>query len=215
MKQPLLKFVETMSSLKDNRKALAGLITLDLFMAVASNIVDWPWLMSVKWYLWPVTPICSLYPLTLTIWFGLRYAGKRIPAWFTNFIFIGIISYGIMANIYYPVYMAWDGIQWRMIGNMVWVAVYALQSFIIASEVKRIPVYQYILVIGYFVFKDYADRYLGSFIDILREDFPESLKNQLFYVMLLTHAAVVCLALYMPVLNAKRLTDRLAQEPIR
>lgn len=204
MKKSLLKFVEKMDALKSSKKALAGLIALDVFMAVGSNIADWPWLMSVKWYLMPFTPICSLYPLTLAIWFGLRYAGKKIPAWFTNFIFIGIISYGIMSYIYYPAYMAWDGVHWRLIGNMVWVSVYAFQSLIIASEVKRIPFYQYALVIGYFIVKDYSDRYLGSFIDILRPDFPEYLKNYLFYALVITHIAIIGLALLMPELNRNR-----------
>jgi hypothetical protein len=204
MKKSLLKFAAKMDKLKFSKKALVGLIALDAFMAIGSNIADWPWLMSVKWYLMPFTPICSLYPLTLAIWFGLRYAGKKIPAWYTNFIFIGIISYGIMTYVYYPAYMAWDGVHWRLLGNMAWVTVYALQSLIIASEVKRIPFYQYALVIGYFVFKDYSDRYLGSFIDILREDFPEYLKNYLFYAMVITHTAIIGLALMMPELNKKR-----------
>ena len=203
MKKTLLKFSTKMDSLKYAKKAIAVLIALDLFMAIGSNIADWPWLMSVKWYLVPFTPICSLYPLTLAIWFSLRYMGKKIPDWFTNFIFMGIVSYGIMAYIYYPAYMAWDGVHWRLLGNMVWVTVYALQSFIIASEVKRIPVYQYVLVIGYFALKDYSDRYLGSFIDILRTDFPEYLKNYLFYTLVFTHTAIAGLTLFMPVLNRK------------
>jgi len=203
MKKTLLKFTTKMNSLKHAKKGIAVLIVLDFFMAIGSNIADWPWLMSVKWYLMPFTPICSLYPLTLAIWFSLYYSGKKIPAWFTNFIFMGIVSYGIMAYVYYPTYMAWDGVQWRLIGNMAWVTVYAMQAFIIVSEVKKIPVYQYLLIFAYFAFKDYSDRYLGSFIDILRPDFPEYLKNYLFYMLVFIHTCVAALTLLMPLFNKK------------
>ncbi len=204
MKKILLKFAARLDGLKTHKKALLIIIGIDIFMAVGSNIADWPWLMSVKWYLMPFTPICSLYPLTLAVWFSLYYFGKKIPAWYTTFIFIGIVSYGIMTYIYYPAYMSWDGVHFRLVGNMVWVTVYALQSLIIASELKKIPLHQYALVISYFVFKDYADRYLGTFIDILREDFPEWLKTYLWIAIILIHVSVISLTLLMPALNRKK-----------
>ena len=204
MKNRLLKFARFMNGLKLNKKALLVIIGLDIFMAIGSNIADWPWLMGVRWYLMPFTPICSLYPLTLAVWFSLWYFGKKIPVWYTTFIFMGIVSYGIMAYVYYPAYMNWDGVHFRLIGNMVWVTVYALQSLIIASELRKLPFYQYALVIGYFAFKDYADRYLGTFIDILREDFPEGLKTVLWFSMIIIHVSVISLTLFMPALNQKK-----------
>lgn len=204
MKKALLKFARWMDGHKRNRKALLALIGIDVFMAVVSNYVDWPWLMSVKWYLIPFTPICSLYPLTLAVWFTLYYLKKNIPAWYTTFIFIGIVSYGCMAYIYFPSYMTVDGVQLRHIGNMIWVTVYALQALIIASEIKRSTAYQYALVISYFAFKDYCDRFLGTFIDVLREDFPENLKWVLWFVMIAIHLFVISLAFVLPALNRKR-----------
>jgi len=62
-----------------------------------------------------------------------------------------------------------------------------MQSFIIASELRILPIYQYFPIIAYFAFKDYADRYLGSFIDILRADFPENLKNFFFGAIIIIH----------------------------
>ena len=203
MKATFHKFLGTMDGLKNKKKALLILIGLDIFMAIGSNIADWPWLMSVKWYLMPVAPICSLYPLTLAIWFSLKYFNKKIPAWFTTFIYVGITSYGIMAYIYYPLFMAWDGVEFRLIGNMVWVTVYALQSFIILSELKILPTYQFVLIMSYFGFKDYADRFLGSFIDILRPDFPENLKNIFWISIMVLHLTAGMAVVLIPILKLK------------
>lgn len=204
MKKAARKFATWMDGLKRSRKTLVCLICADIFMAIASNIVDWPWLMSVKWYLIPFTTICSLYPLTLAIWFSMYYFKKKIPAWYTNFIFIGIVSYGIMAYVYFPVYMTIDGVQLKHLGNMLWVTIYALQSLIIVSEIKRPPAYQFAMVIGYFAFKDYCDRFLGTFIDILRPDFPEGLKWTIWSIIIALHISAISLAFYIPVVRRKR-----------
>jgi hypothetical protein len=209
------KFTSWMNSLKNNRKALLALIGIDIFMAVGSNIADWPWLMSVKWYLMPFAPICSLYPLTLAIWFSLHYFGKKIPVWYTTFIFVGIVSYGFMAYVYYPAYMAWDGVRFRLVGNMIWVTVYALQSLIIKSELKRLPLYQYFLIALYFGFKDFADRFLGSFIDILRSDFPEQLKNVLFITIVAIHVFAFTVAVSIPYFRGRRFVQSTASENLR
>lgn len=171
----------------DNRTRLLLLIGLDIFMAIGSNIADWPWLTSVKWYLMPFAPICSLYPLTLAIWFSLYYMGKKIPGWLTTFIFIGITSYGIMAWLYFPMFMSWDGIKLRTIGNMLWVTVYALQALIIKSHLKKIPVYQYALIFSYFIFKDYADRFLDTFIDLRMENYPQIFITIFWYAIIALH----------------------------
>ena len=187
MTQKAKKLFTWMSNLKNNQQALIFLIGLDLIMAIASNIVDWPWMMSVDWYLRPFAPICSLFPGALAIWFTIYLIKKRVPSWFTAFIFIGIISYGIMAQIYYPVYMSIFEFDWRFPGNMLWVAIYASQSLIIVSELKPIKIYQFGLIIAYYLFKDYSDRYLGSFIDALRPGFPEALKDMFGIGMLMLH----------------------------
>lgn len=205
MKQKIVhRFAHYMSRLKSNKKALYALIAVDLIMAVTSNIVDLPWLMSVEWYLMPFAPICALYPLTLAIWFTLYLTKKKIPNWFTTFIFIGIISYGPMAYIYYPAYMAEFGMHWRLFGNMIWVTAYALQAFIIADQLKPLKIVQYLPIFTYFFFKDYSDRYLGSFIDLTRNGFPENLKNQLFAVMLIIHAGAITAALSVAYKNMKK-----------
>jgi hypothetical protein len=208
-------FASWMAGLKNNKKTLRALICLDVFLAVGSLIADWPWLAMIKWYLLPLAPICSIYPLSLAIWFSLYYFGKKIPTWYTTFIFVGIVSYGIMAYIYYPAFISWVGPEFRLIGNMFWVTAYALQSFIIFSELKKMPFAHYLCIAAYFGFKDYADRYLGSFVDILRSDFPEPLKNVLFISIVALHIGVFTVAFALPNFRAKRCVQSFASEKCR
>lgn len=191
-------FAVWMDRLKDNKKTLLALIGLDLFMAVGSNYADWPWLMSVKWYLLPFAPICSLYPLLLTVWFSLRYFDKKIPGWLTSFLFFAITSYGIMSYLYFIPYMSWAGIQFRQVGNIMWVTVYALQSFIILTDLKKLPIYQYLLVFAYFAAKDYSDRFLGSFWDIPNVNFPDSMINFFAASMVTLHLCAAASILILP-----------------
>lgn len=206
MKERLLKFVSWMSNLKNSRKALIFLIVLDLFLAVGSNYADWPWLNSVKWYLLPVAPICSLYTVLIFIWFLLYFFKKNIPGWFTAFIFMAITSYGVMSYVYFPLYMSWIGVDFRNVGNMLWVTVYAIQALILLSEIKPLPVYQYLLIFSYFALKDYSDRFLGSFWDFLRDGYPTHLLLIFSVSMIILHltagAAIVLIPKYQPRIRA-------------
>ena len=196
MKAKLKKFASWMSGLKDRDDTLIFLIGLDLMLAIASNVVDWPWLMSVDWYLRPFAPICSLFPLTLAIWFIIYLKNRRVPAWYTTFIFVGLISYGIIAQLYYPVYMSHLGFHWRLPGNMLWVALYASQALIIASEIRPAKTYQFALVVAYYLFKDYSDRYLGTFIDDAQKmGFPEAWKDFFFILIIILHVGSFALVM--------------------
>ena len=199
-KSRLQKFAAWMDSLKHDKKALIVLIVLDLFKAVGSNVTDWPWLNYVVQQnpiVLPLTPICSLYPLLLAIWFILYYKNKKIPQIFTNFIYIGIISYGLMSLFYFPAYMTWDGFKLMTVGNMFWVFTYALQSLIIKSQVKSVPAYQYAIIFAYFVLKDYSDRFLGSFIDVTDPTYPESFKSFFFSLVIIIHFSVIAKTIHL------------------
>jgi len=54
------------------------------------------------------------------------------------------------------------------------------------------------------LFKDYADRYLGSFIDVLRPDFPEYLKDFLGATILILHTISTSLAVFIAQKNASK-----------
>lgn len=187
-----------MDQLKHNKRAVYWLLAINLALAISSTIVDVPWLIRVPPSLVIFAPICSLYPWLLFIWFGLWLWKKKVPGWYTAFLFMGLVSYGIMAWIYFPLYMSWNGVDFHDVGSIAWVTAYGIQSLIILSEIKKIPWWQYLLVIGYFFFKDYSDRYLGTFLDVLLDSYPEMLKLLFFVCTLTLHTIAAGLLLYLP-----------------
>ncbi|MFC1749780.1 hypothetical protein ACFL2V_13345 [Pseudomonadota bacterium] len=198
------RFKTWLQNLKSNKKALLILIAINIFMGIASNVVDWHWLSKIPWYLLPFAPICSIYPFALAIWFALKYFGKRIPGWYTAFLCMGLFSYGVMAYFYYPLYMSWDGIQFRLIGNMIWVTIYALQSITISTELKTLPIYQYIPVIGYFFFKDYSDKFLGTFVGILAPGWPALYLDVLWATIISLHVIAAIAVIIIPIKQKKK-----------
>lgn len=195
MKSPIQKLLQSLDTLKHNRKALLWLMAIDTALAVSSTVVDWPWLIRVPSHLVIFAPICSLYPFLLLIWFTLYFFKVNIPRWFTAFLYMGLISYGLMSWIYFPAYMTWTGINFHDVASMFWVAAYGLQALIIQSEIRRLPWYQYMLIFGYFFFKDFSDRYLGTFLDVLLDSYPEYLKVLLFTTVICLHIFTAILLL--------------------
>lgn len=200
----LQKLISFMDKVKYNNRAVVVLLILNSILTVGSYIADWSWLMAVPRHLILFAPICSLYPLLLLIWFGAWKFGKKIPSWFTAFLVVGLFSYGIMAWIYFPLYMSWRGINFHDVGSIFWVSAYGLQAFTIASELKKLPAYQYVLILSYFLFKDYSDRYLGTFLDhILFPNYPEFLKTLFTTCIVVLHLIGFFLVVYLPQKNKK------------
>ena len=196
LKHSLLSFAGLLDGLKRGRKTIAALIMLDLVMAMGSIAWDWSWFVRVEWYLKPFTPICSLYPLLLLVWFVNYYRNKKNPDWFTAFIFTGVVSYGLMAWIYFPGYMSYYGFDLMGFGNLAWVTTYFLQSLVLLSELKKLPLHQYLLIFSYFLFKDYSDRYLGTFWDNV-DLYPPHLRVLFGTAIITLHVFAGSLLLYL------------------
>lgn len=178
-------FTAMMDGLKYNDRALLWIILIDLSLGLSSTVVDWQWLIRVPRHLVMFAPICSIYPWLLAVWMTIFFFRKKVSSWFTTFLLIGLFSYGIMAWIYFPLYMSWNGVNFHDIGSMFWVTAYASQAFIIASEIQKVRWYTLAPIMAYFFFKDYADRFLGTFLDILLDSYPENLKT-IFTVSVVT-----------------------------
>ena len=196
-----MRITKTFSQLKYNRRAVFWILAIDLALAISSTVVDWPWLIRVPRHLVFFAPICSLYPWLLVIWFTIWHFKKRVPAWFSNFLFIGLFSYGWMAWLYYPLIMTWNGFSWHDVGAILWVTAYGIQCLIIASEVKKIPWWQFLPVAGYFFFKDISDRFFGTFLDVMLDSYPENFKIIFFAGILALHAIAIAIVLRLQKIN--------------
>ncbi|MFA6550114.1 MAG: hypothetical protein WCT36_02045 [Candidatus Gracilibacteria bacterium] len=136
-----------------------ALIVLDLFMTGAALTIDYRDFVETPFYLWIFVPICSLYPLLLTVNYAIYLWRGKFVQWLLNFIAIGIISYSLMALIFYSLYMYNRGFAWYEFGNIFWVLLYGSQIFVIWKYLKHINWSCYVLILVYFIAKDFLDRF--------------------------------------------------------
>ena len=110
------------------------LIYADLFWSVAAFVWDWPKMAQIHFYVWPFALICPIYPLLLAIiWFQL-YRKKSPNQFLLAFATIPSIVFGILAIVYYPTAMYYQGFSWNGLGQIFWVIFYAAQGAYLFSK---------------------------------------------------------------------------------
>ncbi|MEK7528458.1 MAG: hypothetical protein AAB592_01700 [Patescibacteria group bacterium] len=179
-----------------NQRAVLFLAILDLSMGLIATYVDWPDFFAVPWYLVIFTPICPLYPLLLSANFFYFLKKQKFLQPLLYFTAIGIGSYGLMAFIFYPLYMASQGFGWYELGNIFWVTVYAAQFFIIFPQLKKIPTLYFIPIIAYFFAKDLLDRFGPTFSYIRTNSIPDPLADTLFTAIAILHIGMIFLVFF-------------------
>ncbi len=155
-----------------SKQKLKYLILLNLTWSILGIYADWEWLSQVPSYLIPFTAICSLYPPLLTIWYSLKLRGINPPNWLTLWILVGTTTYGILAQIYFPLLMSWKGINFHDIGSMFWVAVYGTQAFILYKYLKPPTRAAIAWVILFYAAVDYSHYFAKTFVDLTLPNYP-------------------------------------------
>jgi len=163
------------------------LIVLDFFMAATATYVDRYEFLAVTWYLVVFVPICPLYPLLLGSNFLLRARSGHFWQPLLHFTAVGIISYGCMALIFYPLYMAGHGFQWYEVGNIFWVLLYSAQIIFIFPHLKKIPPVYYLLIALYFFTKDFLDRFGETFSYQRTGELSEPMANAFLGIIVILH----------------------------
>lgn len=169
-----------------------ALIVLDLFMTGAALTIDYRDFIETPFYLWIFVPICSLYPLLLVvnyIWFLWQ---KKWSQWLLNFTAVGIISYALMALVFYSLYMYNRGFTWYEFGNIFWVLLYGSQIFVIWKYLKKIHWVGYASILAYFLAKDFLDRFSVTY-SYQRYGILSSFELNVFFVaVLVLHILAFC-----------------------
>lgn len=168
-----------------SKTKLKFLIILNFFWFVLGIIADYNWLSQIPWYLVPLTAICSLYPLLLFIWYLLKFYQRKIPHFFSFWIVLGISSYGILAQFYFPLLMSWAGINFHDIGSMFWVAVYGVQSLILIKYLKIASFKTMLPGLIFILSADYVHYFFPTFLDFTLTGYPEWMKNLTALITLL------------------------------
>ncbi len=107
---------------------IIALIVLDIFWSLAGFVVDYPKLLTIPVYLWPVVLICPIYPLLLAfIWY--RYIKKKpTNQYLVAFTAFNSVVFGVLAIAFYPTAMHYQGFSWRDVGQIFWVMFYCGQG---------------------------------------------------------------------------------------
>jgi len=143
-------------------KVIWIIFILDIFWSAAGFAVDIPKLSNIPAYLWPFVLICPIYPLLLAlIWY--MYIKKRpINQYLLSFATLPSIVFGVLAVVFYPTAMIYQGTSLRDIGQIFWVLFYAVQGLYLFEKNKFSALALFIPSL-YLIIKLYLDIRYGTF----------------------------------------------------
>lgn len=164
---------------------------LGLVMTLGALTIDLHDFVETPVYLWIFVPICSLYPLLLALNYLIFLKKGNFFQPLLVFTLFGIMGYGIIAPVFYFGYMLEAGFAWYEFGNIFWVWLYACQAFLLWSHVKKISLWQFLLIGGYFFLKDFLDRFSVTWSYVRLGVLSEGLMNVTFGLLLAVHLALL------------------------
>lgn len=173
-----------------SRRRLIFLALLGLIMFGLALRLDLHDFYETPAYLWLFVPICSLYPLLLSINYLFLLKKGAIPQFLLAFTLFGIIGYGVMAPVFYTMYMLESGFSWYEFGNIFWVWLYASQAILLWPYIRRVPSWQFGLIGLYFLAKDLLDRFSVTWSYTRFGVLSETLMNRMFCVAIVVHIVV-------------------------
>lgn len=179
-----------------SKKQLKFLIILNLIWSILGAIADYEWLSSIPLELVPLTAICSLYPPLLMIWHLASFKSAKIPNWFTCWLIVATASYGLMAQIYFPLLMTWKGINFHDVGSMFWVAVYGSQSILLYKNTGSIKWLDFIPGVLFLLTANYTHYFQKTFVDLNLPGYPDWLKYSTVTIMLSLQAMAIIYLYY-------------------
>lgn len=185
-----------------SRRKLVFLALLGFAMSIGSMTIDWQDFAETPWFLWPFVPICPLYPFLLGVLYAWRARKGKWPVRLMLFTLLGITSYGVIAIVFYPLYMLENGFAWYELGNVFWVMIYSLQAVWLWKEFGRdgghwrpgrLSKVSTCLIAAYAVYffaKDILDRYSVTFSYVRYNILSDVLTNRMFITVLVVHTLV-------------------------
>ncbi len=180
--------------LKISRKLALFLAALGFSMAGVALSVDLHDFVETPWYLWLWVPICSLYPFLLGVNYLFFVWRGEFPRFLLIFTLVGIFGYGMVAPVFYGLYLFEHGFGWYEFGNIFWVWLYAAQGFLLLPYVRRVsclPWWQFFLVAGYFFVKDFLDRFSVTWSYVRYEMLSQWHMNLVFVALVLVHGLLL------------------------
>ncbi len=126
------------------------LIILDLFWSGAAWVYDMSKLITLSPLIWPFVAVCPVFPLLLALVLLQLYRKKSPNQFLLAFAAVGSVIYGLIAILFYPVAMIYQGFSWNGLGQIFWVLVYGVQGawLIKKYKIKKLPLYTSTIFFG-------------------------------------------------------------------
>ncbi len=179
---------------KNRNFPIVYLIVLDFLWSAAALFVDLPKLGSIYPLLWPLVVICPVYPLLLGIvWLKIKKGQKPNP-YLLAFSAIPSAAFGILALVYYPSKMVFQGFDLRDLGQIFWVLFYSLQGWYLLGrfKIKFAPAFVSFLFLCIALIVNFRFRTFGY---LSLDDFPQFSTIVLLNVGLVSAFVAALLAL--------------------
>lgn len=205
------------SKLFSSRRLIWSLLIIDIVMALIALTVDLHDFFETPWYLWLWVPICSIYPFLLALNYGYFLKHGRFQPFMLSFTVFGVIGYGIIAPVFYGLYMREAGFAWYEFGNILWVWLYASQGILLWPFVREmlitntLRVTQLLVIFGYFLIKDILDRFSVTWSYVRFGALSESTMNITFVTLLIVHFVLLAVFLRKSLHVSKNISSFLGQ----
>lgn len=111
------------------KKCLYILVGLDLLWSVLAFNHDWPKFAIVPAWAWVFAFICPIYPLLLAVVWAQIINKKHPNDYLLAFAVGPSMIFGVLALLFYPLAMAYQGFDWNGLGQIFWVAFYSIQGW--------------------------------------------------------------------------------------
>jgi hypothetical protein len=109
--------------------------------------------------------VCPIYPLLLALLLLQLYLKKSPNQFLLAFGAIPSIVFGVLAILFYPIAMIYQGFSWNAVGQIFWVLVYAGQGFWLYGKFKinRLPFFISSLFLAFVLFFEFATKSFSYF----------------------------------------------------
>ncbi len=172
-----MSILASIQHIKKNRYMLIGLIILNLVLAGNGLYLHRQDLKETQPLLLPFFLICAMISFFFFLCYLTYFLKKRTNPLLAAFTFFMGLSYAIVAAPFYISVIGWDGITSLRITSLFFLLFHGFQTLIISDQLKRIPTWQYMVIILFFAVKDFTDYVLNNFHYFRIPGFPLWIKQ--------------------------------------
>lgn len=139
----------------DKKLILYPLITIMIIATIYSFFTYVPGIFYLPWYLMIFKPLCPTYIGLFTALLIIYAFKKEFPKGFTELAFIVVFSLGITSGVFYALWLSSTGFSYYHLNNLVSHPFLLIGALMLIPHLKKLKLYQYLLIWGWIVLDFY------------------------------------------------------------